>query len=986
MITTLRCLACGQIYETEDTVALSGLPPCGDCGGELTVPGTLEIACCNCEFRKSVTDVNCNEYPHCPNCEWQVVVLSQEYNRPDEQLEGDEFTETPDAENSDDTIGVLTADYEDTEMDIEPIGQDELIEEDLSVDNLSETEPVSESPQAEDELGKEAAASDNLETIMVAGKSHSEEHAVPLKKTDPYDDETVNTGLTSDTFGKYHIIEEVARGGMGIIYKVEDPDLKRPLALKVLIAGEGASEDLLKRFLREARTAAQLNHPNVVPIHEVGQIQGQYFFTMDFIAGPAFDKIIAGKWMETKEIIRHMRNVSLALETAHEAGIIHRDIKPANIIYDVQNERALLTDFGLAKDMDSNTMLSMTGTMMGSPAYMSPEQARGLVHGIDHRTDIYSFGVVLYECATGEQPFQGETVVDVVRKTVYDDPIPPRQLAPEAVSKDLQNIILKCLEKDRDERYLSMKEVADDLTSYLEGGSVYAKAQPMIRAAWRKVKKRPVLLGSVIATPFVLIGLIILGWFLFFAEGFLDGAELEIKSGRPDRQSSMITQMSAKIKDGKLASDSDKKKIAELLIYCLSTGQDRVVEQSCLLLEQTGSLEAVPGLIKIFRNSERNEKVRKAALSALRKLGAEDKADKNSISEAYIVVGGDKNAPRDLRIGAIWGLVDVWGKNLMPKLLEIASDDAEETEIRVAAIQTCGSKITVGTPEYYSIMKFYGDDNPKVKQAAEKAIGGAKGKKSIFEVYGIQDKTANATNELGKTLTAVAENQRKLMEMVNEMNGPETNKVTPVEAISAKLKDSSAEVRMTAAYDLGKLGDGTAVPILTKYLTDPDPDVVCICAKSIIQLSEKQKPDMKEVLKLVKNDRPVVREQVIYIISQVGDPLAYDVVMENAGEETNMRVVQSIAKMLVKADGKKALPVLKSLLAKCETTSNPTAIQCIKSMAAFGEPAGLYLVEFLSSTNDNVKTASLSALKEISGRDYGEDSAKWQKWAETVKP
>lgn len=252
------------------------------------------------------------------------------------------------------------------EWALDVVGQDV---DAVSVDPPSSTdnETIALAPPVQETLTEESG------TILAPTPNETNE-TMQIESTKP---ETESIGLKASTnFGKYHIINEIARGAMGVVYKVRDPDLNRELALKVMIAGENASEDLLKRFLREARAAARINHPNVVAVHEVGNTGGQYFFTMDYVEGTSFDKIISGRWMPPDETIRHIRDIALALKTAHDMNIIHRDIKPANIMYDIKQERALLTDFGLAKEMDGNTMLSMTGMMMGSPAYMSPNRRK----------------------------------------------------------------------------------------------------------------------------------------------------------------------------------------------------------------------------------------------------------------------------------------------------------------------------------------------------------------------------------------------------------------------------------------------------------------------------------------------------------------------------------------------------------------------------------------------------------------------------------
>jgi tetratricopeptide (TPR) repeat protein/predicted Ser/Thr protein kinase len=304
---------------------------------------------------------------------------------------------------------------------------------------------------------------------------------------------------SKNILGKYVVVRELGRGGMGAVYKAWDNGLRRWVALKILL-GTGASEEL-HRFRREAQTAAALRHPHIVGIYEVTTIGEKHIIAMEYVDG----RSLAGERLPAKKAAELLSQVAHAVEFAHAKGIIHRDIKPHNVMID-KEEKPFVMDFGLAKSLEGSSHITMAGTVVGTPSYMAPEQAEGRISKVDRQSDVYSLGAVLFECLTGKPPFKGANPVETMRMVVNDDPPLPSRLAP-GVPKDLETIVLKALEKDKAKRYASARAMAEDLDQFLGGREIRAKRASAGARVARQMKRQWAPLAAVFAAV-VVVGVV----------------------------------------------------------------------------------------------------------------------------------------------------------------------------------------------------------------------------------------------------------------------------------------------------------------------------------------------------------------------------------------------------------------------------------------------------------------------------------------------
>ena len=321
--------------------------------------------------------------------------------------------------------------------------------------------------------------------------------------------------IPSERVGNYELLEQIGRGGMGVVFRARDLRLNRTVALKLIVTGKLASQLEVKRFFTEAASAARLEHPNIVPIYEVGEAEGRHFFAMKLMERGTLDEAMAKEDQTsgtTPPDIRHstflLTKIARAVHHAHQRGILHRDLKPGNILLD-SNGEPMVSDFGLARQLESESDLTLSGTVLGSPSYMAPEQAAGRAREVTTAADIYSLGAVLFHLLTGQPPFRESSAVATMHAVVEHEPPRPSALNP-VVDRDLETICLKCLEKEPARRYTSAAALADDLDRWQRGEPILARPPGAAERVWKWARRRPTTAALIIVSALALVGLLIL--------------------------------------------------------------------------------------------------------------------------------------------------------------------------------------------------------------------------------------------------------------------------------------------------------------------------------------------------------------------------------------------------------------------------------------------------------------------------------------------
>jgi len=342
-----------------------------------------------------------------------------------------------------------------------------------NIDALQETDPSSDPAHLETLHEPPAGVdTDNSQTLQGDYSTDYPPESGAQTRGKNRQADLADTGM-ANRFGDYELLGEIARGGMGVVYKARQIALNRVVAIKMILSGQFANDDEMDRFYAEAEAAASLNHPNIVTIYEIGEVDGRHFFSMEYVPGDSLADMVRERPLSPRRAANYISGVCEAVHLAHDNGILHRDIKPANVLVN-KKDIPLVTDFGLAKQVHEKSGMTMEGSVLGTPSYMPPEQARGNLDEVDTRSDIYAIGATLYQLLTGNPPFAAASVYETIRQVLNKEPADPQERNPD-IPQDLATICMKCLQKSPDKRYQSALELQEELQRFLQGRPILAR-------------------------------------------------------------------------------------------------------------------------------------------------------------------------------------------------------------------------------------------------------------------------------------------------------------------------------------------------------------------------------------------------------------------------------------------------------------------------------------------------------------------------------
>ena len=381
-----------------------------------------------------------------------------------------------------------------------------------------------------------------LAATTAVASNNSNKNQPPLTATTVF---AFSGELAANLAGRYQFIEEIGRGAMGIVYKVYDSRLERTIALKAMQSNPIESPKQGKRFLRETRLLAKLNHPGIIKIYDIATAHNYNFFTMELIDGESLEQLMADGSSST-DFVRILLKVAQAVHYAHQNGVIHRDLKPSNILIDQENQPRV-ADFGLAKEISSQNKdkLSQSLEIIGTLQYMAPEQAAGNSSEIDAQSDIYALGAILYHFLAGRAAFSGDTVFNILHQIACEEPIVPSKYSP-GVSRDLEAICLKAMEKEKTARYGDAGQMAQDLENYLQGRDISAKPVTLFSRSWKLVRRHRILATMAVITALIFVAMIC--FFIYKLKNEKDNALRNEQQAKRNEQQAKLNTHKANFK------------------------------------------------------------------------------------------------------------------------------------------------------------------------------------------------------------------------------------------------------------------------------------------------------------------------------------------------------------------------------------------------------------------------------------------------------